>query len=125
MLRKFNYYENIKKIEIKKNNIIIYHNNIMDNLTEEQREKYRIMKKCSVIINWFRDRSIIKYFKKHHHMGNGVILYECPVCNKLGPHKEITKHIYDAPMHIEYIYDKCFEDDKKTLLPFVDLYNVN
>lgn len=90
----------------------------MENFTDEQRENYRIMRKKSTIINWFRDRNIIKYFKKGK-------LYKCPACNKLGTKNIITNHINSAPLHIEYIYDKCFEDDKKTLLPFVDLYNPN
>ena len=99
----------------------------MENLTEEQREKYRIMKKGCVIIKWFRDRSVIKYFDTNNRtIGKSKQkIYKCPVCHKIGTDSVITNHIIQNPMHIEYIYDKCFEDDKKTLLPFVDLYNVN
>ena len=99
----------------------------MDNLTEEQREKYRIMKKCCVIINWFRDRNIIKYFDTDKYTMSKAKhkIYKCPVCHKIGTDQVITNHIKKNPLHIEYIYDKCFEYDKKTLLPFVDLYNVN
>ena len=99
----------------------------MDNLTEEQREKYRIAKKETVIINWFRDRRIIKYFDtdKYNMCKAKDKIYKCPFCKIMGTNHAITYHIIKNPQHIEYIYDNCFEDDKKTLLQFVDLYNDN